>query len=297
MAMATGACSLHHPLAPSFPKQGPPLQGSSTLHLLHQRQNRGFSAARGRIRAKAGSDDVEEEDLQGRIQQADWRAFRARLLQRTASLDAAAAVANAGSDSPFPELWAHSITQPEPGCLLIANPTAFLSRQQYFHQAVIFLFAHSKEGSAGLILNRPTEYNLGQLAGFEDLLPDFSSCPLYMGGDVGANALHVVHGIRGLEDTIEIIPGVYMGGIKSMKSSVQIGESKPNDYRWFVRYAGWGPGQLEREVAVGVWYLASSSKDMILKPCIKLPKPLWRETLEYMGDPYVDISRRAYGEI
>ncbi|MCO5556269.1 hypothetical protein L7F22_009815 [Adiantum nelumboides] len=164
-------------------------------------------------------------------------------------------------------------------------------------RATLFAPECSNEGSAGLILNRPTEYNLGQLAGFEELLPDFASCPLYMGGDVGANALHVVHGVHGLEDSMQVIPGVYMGGIKSMKASVQRGESKPDEYRWFVRYAGWGPGQLQREVAMGIWYLASSSKETILKPCIKLPKPLWREILEYMGDPYVDISRRAYGDV
>lgn len=295
--MATAACSLH-PLSVSFSKRlhlSSCQQVNRFQFLLRHDGHRHRGSSYGRngldISATAGG---EEEDLQAKVQHADWRAFRARLLQKTASLDASA------SEQSSPcglELWAHALTQPEPGCLLIANPTAFLTRQQYFHQAVIFLFAHSKEGSAGLILNRPTEYNLGQLAGFEDLLPDFSSCPLYMGGDVGANALHVVHGVPGLEDTIEIIPGVYMGGIKAMKSSVLSGQSNPSDYRWFVRYAGWGPGQLEHEVAMGVWYLASSSKDTILKPCIKLPKPLWREILEYMGDPYVDISRRAYGEI
>ena len=40
------------------------------------------------------------------------------------------------------DLWAHPLSQPEKGCLLIANPSAFLTRQQYFHQAVIFLFTH-----------------------------------------------------------------------------------------------------------------------------------------------------------
>ncbi|KAI5078229.1 hypothetical protein GOP47_0005900 [Adiantum capillus-veneris] len=244
MATAAGACSLRHPVAPLFARR------ESSFYYRHQHKSRGLPTLKRRIRASA-SDEAEDGDLQAKVQQADWRAFRARLLQKTASLDAAAAAVSAESGTP--ELWAHSITQPEPGCLLIANPTAFLSRQQYFHQAVIFLFAHSNEGSAGLILNRPTEYNLGQLAGFEELLPDFASCPLYMGGDVGANALHVVHGVHGLEDSMQVIPGVYMGGIKSMKASVQRGESKPDDYRWFVRYAGWGPGQLEREIAMGVW--------------------------------------------
>lgn len=243
------------------------------------------------LRASSSSSSEPEDDLQAKLQQADWRAFRARLLQTTASLD-----------SPLPssanhQHWAHALSQPEPGCLLLAHPTAFLMRQQYFHQAVIFLFAHTKEGSAGLIINRPTEYNLGQLAGFEDLLPEFGSCPLYMGGDVGANALHSVHGVPRVEDSVEIVSGVYMGGFKSMKSSVQSGQHSAMDYRLFVRYSGWGPGQLEREVAMGVWYVACCSKDIILKHCIQLPKPLWREVLELMGDPYADISKRAYGEL
>lgn len=284
------ACSLRHPLAFSTSLSSSislPPSHTQTLSLSHFRRPIPLPSLS--IRSSAEDDD----EIQSKVQNADWRAFRARLLQSTAAPDSAR---SEQSDSSL-ELWAHALTQPEAGCLLLAHPTAFLMRQQYFHQAVIFLFAHGKEGSAGLILNRPTEYNLGQLAGFEDLLPEFGGCPLYMGGDVGANALHVVHGVSGLEDTVEILPGVYMGGIKTMKASVQNGKSKAMDYRWFVRYAGWGPGQLEREVAMGVWYLACCSKDTILKHCIKLPKPLWREILELMGDPYADISKRAYGEI
>ncbi|KAH7280087.1 hypothetical protein KP509_37G051900 [Ceratopteris richardii] len=292
-AAITGACSLRGSFS-AFPNR------DISLRQIHQLRCHGLSLRKRRVRVSAGT-DAEDEDLQARIQQADWRAFRARLVQKSACLDdvpaVAAADATISADSVTPELWAHSIPRPETGCLVIANPTEFSVHQQYFNQAVIFLFAHTIEGSAGLILNRPTEYNLGQLAGFEELLPDFANCALYMGGDVGVNALHVVHGVQGLEDSVEIIPGVYMGGLKAMKESVQRGESKPEQYRWFARYAGWGPGQLEREVSHGVWYLASCSKDIIMKPCLNLPKPLWREVLEYMGNPYIDISRRTYGEI
>jgi hypothetical protein len=41
-------------------------------------------------------------------------------------------------------------------------------------QAVIFLFEHSESGSAGLILNRRTSYNLGSLQGGDMLCPDFA---------------------------------------------------------------------------------------------------------------------------
>lgn len=38
--------------------------------------------------------------------------------------------------------------------------------------------------------------------------------------------------------------------------------------RWFARYAGWGPGQLQRECRAGVWFTAAASPDLILQ----LPK-------------------------
>lgn len=194
-------------------------------------------------------------------------------------------------------LWAHPLVRPETGCLVIAQPGRFGVRQQYFNQAVIFLFAHGEQGSAGWILNRPTEYTIGQLAGFEELQPELSSCPLYMGGDVGKDCTHVMHGVRDLEGAQEVIDGVFVGGYRNVKAHVREGRSSPMDYRWFARYSGWGAGQLEREVAAGAWFLGSCSKELVLKHCINLEKPLWREVLELMGEEYAEISKRAYGEL
>jgi putative AlgH/UPF0301 family transcriptional regulator len=36
-------------------------------------------------------------------------------------------------------------------------------------------------------------------------------------------------------------------------------------HRWFTRYSGWGPGQLERECASGVWFTAAASSAFILQ--------------------------------
>uniref|UniRef100_A0A7I4F0M2 Uncharacterized protein n=1 Tax=Physcomitrium patens TaxID=3218 RepID=A0A7I4F0M2_PHYPA len=177
----------------------------------------------------------EEDDLGmiGQVEQADWRAFRARLVR--------SGLGTGGLDSVQDEereLWAHPIVQPEPGCLLIAHPNAFTESQQYFHRVVIFIFAHDAGGSAGVILNRPTQYSLGQLDEFKDLMPELSSCPLYFGGDVGPQCTQVIHGIPGLEDSREIMNGVYMGGTASIQDNIRSGQSTPNDYRWFLRFAG-----------------------------------------------------------
>lgn len=239
-----------------------------------------------------GGDKEEEEDLDleasFRLQTTDWRAFRAKLVKG----------ANNSVVDPKPDgRWAHALVEPEKGCLLIAHPTAFGSRQTYFNQAVIFLFEHDVDGSAGFILNRPTSYALGQVPGFEKFKPEFTESPLYMGGDVGTNLIQVIHGVPGLQESKEVISGVYLGGPDAVNKSVKDGGTVPNDYRWFLGYCGWRPGQLEQEVAHGVWYLASSSRDVVTNQCIRLEKPLWRQVLELMGGEYSLISKRAYGEI
>lgn len=35
--------------------------------------------------------------------------------------------------------------------------------------------------------------------------------------------------------------------------------------RWFTRYSGWGPGQLQRECASGVWFTAAASSALVLQ--------------------------------
>ena len=98
------------------------------------------------------------------------------------------------------EIWAHSIPRPERGSLLLAHPQMFEQSQQYFHQAAILLLDHDDAtGSFGVILNRPSDYRLGQLVLTKELLGAFDSCRLYMGGDVGDNSLQVIHAVPGVQ--------------------------------------------------------------------------------------------------
>ena len=61
-------------------------------------------------------------------------------------------------------------------------------------QAVIFLFEHDDKGTAGFILNRPTEHKLGKIVGADELCPEFADNLLYLGGDVGSDTMHFIHG-------------------------------------------------------------------------------------------------------
>ena len=74
------------------------------------------------------------------------------------------------------------------------------------------------------------------------------------------------------------------------------GTLKPTDFKFFARYCGWAPGQLESECERGVWYPVACSRQLALKQVIQLPKPLWREVMELCGGELRQTSKRSYGE-
>jgi putative transcriptional regulator len=142
---------------------------------------------------------------------ADWRAFRAQLVQEEAGAGGVAgsqareqveAAAPAGG-------WAHEIWAPEAGCLLIANPVKFRGSQSYFARAVVLLTEHDEHaGSIGFLLNRPTPHTVGDVA---PSLRMFAGCPLFSGGPVG-DGLQFIHSLPDVHGSKEIMRGVFYGG-------------------------------------------------------------------------------------
>jgi putative transcriptional regulator len=198
----------------------------------------------------------------------------------------------------------------EKGCLLLANPALFAgdTSQPYFSRAVIFLFESSPDGAVGIILNRRTERKLGEIRGAEPFTPEFASAPLYLGGDVGAASMHLLHrdNPEALPSGKTVVRGVAMGGFRDAVAAVRSGAMRAQDFRFFSRYCGWGPGQLESEVAAGVWFVAAASADLVLAqppdPALRpgqeqaaLPPSrsggLWAEVLTLMGGEYAEMAR------
>lgn len=180
----------------------------------------------------------------------DWREFRARLILNSgANKNTELEPGTSGRPSVDNGYWAHTIPGPEQGCLLIAHPLMFIQSQTYFSQAVIFMFGHDDHGSCGLILNRPTQHNIGKLAGANRLCPEFSQNELYLGGDVGVDAVHMLHGHAQLPGSQKVVNGIHIGGFEAARTMVREGNMDPHSIRWFTRYSGWGPGQLQAEVA------------------------------------------------
>jgi putative AlgH/UPF0301 family transcriptional regulator len=56
-----------------------------------------------------------------------------------------------------------------------------------------------------------------------------------------------------LDGSVEVIPGVYLGGEAEAVAAVNKGNSPASDFKFFSGATVWAPGQLKAEVEKGVW--------------------------------------------
>eukprot|EP00668_Euglena_longa_P017673 GGOE01022106.1.p1 GENE.GGOE01022106.1~~GGOE01022106.1.p1 ORF type:complete len:435 (-),score=39.68 GGOE01022106.1:201-1346(-) len=233
-----------------------------------------FAAPPAWCMAAAGGDDACAINLD------DWRNFRASLVKGDQHASA----------SPRTGPWAHMLGIPEPGCLLVAQPQHFRFSQKYFQFAVVLLVEHDEEGTLGLILNCPLGSTMGEV---HDVDAVFSKNPLYFGGDVGRRT-RILHPFSGLKKSAQIIPGVYTSALDQVLPIVQEDCKKAADVKFFCGYAGWGPGQLQRECDDGVWWVMAASSDIPMRDCVDPSKPLWCEVLELCGGDWAKIAKQKY---
>lgn len=73
---------------------------------------------------------------------------------------------------------------------------------------------------------------------------------------------------------IEVLDGVYMSSSRELFRELLGRENPVEGLRVFAGYAGWGPGQLESEVARGDWHLATADVRMVFE---MKPERLWQE--------------------
>ena len=105
------------------------------------------------------------------------------------------------------------------------------------------------------------------------------------------NSVNIIHSESSIENSEEIIDGVRIGGYEKAEEYPFLA----NRFKFFSRYVGWQPGQLDAEVRRGVWQPVACSPQLILKDCVNLPVSLYREICELTGDE--DLANMAKAEM
>ena len=139
-----------------------------------------------------------------------------------------------------------------PSSLLISQP--FLGDPN-FERTVVLVCRHSEEeGTFGLVLNRPSNLNLGdvlEISGGDDAV--LAQLPLLLGGPVQPDTLHYLHQRPDIPDALPLGQDVYWGGDFGVLLGLLLsGDLAPEDVRFYAGYSGWTAGQLATEVGENV---------------------------------------------
>ena len=156
----------------------------------------------------------------------------------------------------------------------------------FFQQTVLLICQHDAEGAFGLVLNRATGSNVGEMI-VADLPDSLKSFPLFLGGPVQPSALSFLHSDAFIPDA-NVIPNLTLG--HSLDSLRDIGESfsSSRKIKMFAGYAGWSPGQLEDELKRKAWLTHPASLELVFET---EPGKLWRDILRKKGGKYLLLAQ------
>lgn len=167
---------------------------------------------------------------------------------------------------------------------LLATPAM---RDSRFRFAVIFMVSHDRSGAMGIIVNK------GKPGLFiSDLLEQVgitgdvqvADTPVLNGGPVDIDRGFVLHSSDYFkpESSLIISDTLSLTSTKDVLESL-VSDDHPKNAMLAVGYAGWGPGQLEKEIAENSWLVTEADESIVFSNDLD---GKWASVLAEMGiDP------------
>ena len=159
------------------------------------------------------------------------------------------------------------------GVLLAAAPQL---DDANFAKAVVLLCELNEDGALGLILNRPSDSPVA------DYLPQWTACEpqvVFVGGPVQPEVAVGLMRHAG-ETPIGFSVVADADGLFDLATPSELVTGAFELLRVFSGYAGWGPGQLEAELAAGDWLILDAEPADAFTP---EPLDLWSNVLRRQG--------------
>lgn len=170
------------------------------------------------------------------------------------------------------------------GSLLISSGGLF---DPNFRHTVVLVGEHNADGALGVVLNRALDVTVREaVPGLADLVPP--DAPLFQGGPVQPSSPVLLAEFAD-PDLADILA---FGSVGFLVGEVSAGVA-PHVLRArvFAGYSGWGPGQLEAEIAADSWILEPARADDVFT---EAPDLLWSRVLERKGAEFRRLSRMPY---
>lgn len=149
------------------------------------------------------------------------------------------------------------------GHFLLAMPSL---SDPSFSGALVYLCEHSSKGAMGLVINRPTDLTVRALLEKIDLevqQEPNADLPVLFGGPVAGERGFVLHtGDREWGSSLEIVEGIQLTTSRDILEAFAQGLA-PEHSLVALGYAGWGEGQLEKELADNAWLVVPADLNVL----------------------------------
>lgn len=159
------------------------------------------------------------------------------------------------------------------GKFLVAMPNM---GSNFFERSIIYICAHSHDGAMGFQVNKCAKMTISELikstelGGNEKLVARSSQIASDMvrnGGPVDEHRGFVLHSEDYDSDaTIPISDTIYLTSNVQILRSIAKGNG-PEKIAVALGYSGWGPGQLEQEIADNSWLTVDADPEILFDHC------------------------------
>ena len=169
-------------------------------------------------------------------------------------------------------------------------PALLLSMPQLvdpnFARTVILLCEHAAEGAFGLVVNRPSDVSAASAVKLEPAVDQPNDLPLLIGGPVEPQRGWIL--TAAVPDGVEsrsVGAGLYLSASPVLLRRVLTARPLPKRTQVLAGYAGWGPGQLDAEIAESAWLIMPVELDLIFE----IPAAAaWEMAIRRLGaDPHL----------
>lgn len=175
---------------------------------------------------------------------------------------------------------------------LVAAPSL---RDPNFERAVVLLVEHREEGSLGFVVNRPAGIRLAGIIeelGIDEADATVADEPVLVGGPVAPQTGWILFDHQGMTDPVEELVRVSshlaVSASRHLLEMLVRGDG-PERKQLVLGYSGWGPGQLDAELAQGAWIPVDLDERIVFE----MPfDERWTRALRQLG---IDPARLSLG--
>jgi putative transcriptional regulator len=171
------------------------------------------------------------------------------------------------------------MTEPFRAALLLSMPQM---QDPNFARTVVLLCDYGPQGAFGLVLNRPTDMPATAMVRLDPPVVGGNELPLWIGGPVEPQRGWILLADEPSAEFKSIRDGLYLSTSQDLLREVLETRPAPRA-RVLAGYAGWGPGQLDEELAQSAWLMGDVDLDIVFD---LPPDVMWETAIRRIGaDP------------